>query len=145
VQSIAALEETWGPAAARMILGNANAVLVGAGCKDPYDLAHWEKLSGVRFEQEEQLDDKGEVTARVPREVPTIPMAQIAALEKGKAIVYGLGPVTIITTPDTWKRRDVRRSLRQAVDLPRETNYAEDDDLTRDESAEQPGQEVHTQ
>jgi type IV secretion system protein VirD4 len=128
VQSIAAMQETWGPYASKMILANANAVLVGAGCKDAEDLAHWEKLSGVRYVQDEQLDADGNVTARVNREVPTIPAAQIAALEKGRAILYGVGPVSIVSTPNTWKRRDVRRALKRALaEVPLHATAYEDD------------------
>lgn len=131
VQSLAAMEEAWGPAPARMILANSNAVLVGAGIKDPTDLAHWEKLSGVRYIEEEQRDKDGDVISRSMREVPTIPAAQIAALEKGRAILFGMGPVSIVVTPDTWKRRDVVRALRKArasMPVPK-TNYEEEERL----------------
>jgi type IV secretion system protein VirD4 len=98
-QSLAAVEETWGKAATRMLLTNCNAVLVGAGCKDPDDLAHWMKLSGERRVIQETLDVHGQVISRQSRDVPVVTEAQIAQLNKGECIVYGLGPVTIVRTP----------------------------------------------
>ena len=133
VHSLAALEETWGPYAARMILSTMNAVLVGAGCKDPSDLTHWEKLSGTREEPVETFDADGKILSRSTRTVPVIPAAQIAALGKGEAILFGLGPVSIIRTPNTWRWGEVRKSLRTALDLPRETTY-EDDALYADDN-----------
>jgi type IV secretion system protein VirD4 len=135
-QSLAALEATWGPAPARMIQSNANVILVGAGCKDPGDLAHWEKLSGTRNETVETHDPDGKLMSRTTRPVPVISAEQIANLEKGQAIVYGAGPVTIVRTPNTWARRDVRRALRRAVDLPKQTNY---EDTMTDEERETEG------
>jgi type IV secretory pathway TraG/TraD family ATPase VirD4 len=129
VHSLAALEQTWGPYAARMILSTMNAILVGAGCKDPTDLAHWEKLSGMREEPVKTFDADGKLISESTRPVPVIPAAQIAALGKGEAIVYGLGPVSIIRTPNTWKWRRVRKSLRDALNLPQETTYGDDDRL----------------
>ncbi|SBT63112.1 TraM recognition site of TraD and TraG [Micromonospora sediminicola] len=126
VHSLAAMEHTWGDHAARMILSTCNAILVGAGCKDPHDLAHWEALSGERKEISETRDKDGEVTSTTEIGRPVITAAQIAQLPKGMAIVYGLGPVSIVKTPNTWKWRSVRKALAQAArQMPQQTRYEE--------------------
>lgn len=124
-QSLAAIEATWGQEAARMIQTNASAILVGAGCKDPRDLEHWSALAGARDARVETRDADGKLvsTSTAPR--PVITVDQIANLPKGRAIVYGLGPISIVRTPNTWARRAVRRALRHAADQPKETRYAE--------------------
>lgn len=124
-QSLAAIREVWGEHAASMILSNSNVVLLGAGCKDPADLAHWEALTGVREREVITRDDKGNVTARTTQLVPVVSRDQIHDLPKGTVVAYGLGGVTILRTPDTWRRRKVRRSLKAAAkaDALRETDY----------------------
>ncbi|WP_431881599.1 type IV secretory system conjugative DNA transfer family protein [Micromonospora chalcea] len=125
VQSLAWLHSVWGENGARIILGNAAVVLLGAGCKDPDDIAHWEALSGTREEMTETKDADGKVTSTSPRKVPVLSRDQIAALPKFHAVVYGLGPITIIRTPNIWKRRDAKRAMARAGEQVRETRYAE--------------------
>ncbi|MGC4891100.1 type IV secretory system conjugative DNA transfer family protein [Micromonospora sp. DT227] len=125
VQSLAWLHGVWGENGARIILGNAAVVLLGAGCKDPEDIAHWEALSGTREETAETRDADGKVTSTSTRRVPVLGRDQIAALPKFHAVVYGAGPITIIRTPNIWKRRDARRAMARAGEQVRETRYAE--------------------
>lgn len=115
VQSLAWLHSVWGETGARIILGNAAVVLLGAGCKDPDDIAHWEALSGNREEITETRDADGKVTSRSPRKVPVLSRDQIAALPKFHAVVYGLGPITIVRTPALFRRRDAKRAGKLAA------------------------------
>lgn len=127
VQSLAWLHKVWGLNGARIILGNAAVVLLGAGCKDPEDIAHWEALSGLREEIAETRDADGKVTSTSTRKVPVLSRDQIAGLPKFHAVVYGSGPISIIRTPNIFKRRDVQRVLRRSpVELLQETRYAQD-------------------
>lgn len=125
VQSLAWLQKVWGDNGARIILGNAAVVLLGAGCKDPADLDHWERLSGTRNEVVETYDADGSVKTRSTRLVPVMSRDQIAALPKGHAVVFGAGPISILRTPNAHKRRDVRRAQRSGAYAPVvETDYA---------------------
>ncbi|SCL17786.1 TraM recognition site of TraD and TraG [Micromonospora nigra] len=125
VQSLAWLHRVWGETGARIILGNAAAVLLGAGCKDPADIAHWEALSGLRDEVSETRDADGKVTSTSSRKVPVLSRDQIAALPKFHAVVYGLGPISIIRTPNIWRRRDARRAMARAGRQVTATKFAE--------------------
>ncbi|WP_328382888.1 TraM recognition domain-containing protein [Micromonospora zamorensis] len=125
VQSLAWLHRVWGEIGARIILGNAAVVLLGAGCKDPEDIAHWEALSGLREEVAETKDADGKVTSTSTRKVPVLTRDQIAALPKFHAVVYGQGPITIIRTPNIWKRADAKRAMAKASAPVQRTRYAE--------------------
>lgn len=127
VQSLAWLHSVWGQTGARIILGNAAVVLLGAGCKDPDDIGHWEALSGQREEIAETRNADGKVTSTSTRKVPVLTRDQIAALPKFHAVVYGQGPISIIRTPNIHKRRSARRALAKAgADIPQQTRYADD-------------------
>lgn len=126
VQSLAWLHSVWGETGARIILGNAAVVLLGAGCKDPDDIAHWEALSGQREEVAETKDANGKVTSTSTRKVPVLTRDQIAALPKFHAVVYGLGPITIVRTPNIWRRRDAKRAMKRAGEQVQATRYAEE-------------------
>ncbi|MEU7843969.1 TraM recognition domain-containing protein [Micromonospora sp. NPDC049114] len=125
VQSLAWLHGVWGENGARIILGNSAVVLLGAGCKDPSDIAHWEALSGQREEAAETKDADGKVTSTSTRRVPVLTRDQIAALPKFHAVVYGQGPISIIRTPSIFERKDARRAMAAVGKPPKQTRYAE--------------------
>lgn len=135
VQSLAWLERVWGEVGRRIIVGNTAVVLVGAGCKDPADLDHWEALSGWREVERVTKDADGNVSSTTVERVPVITRDQIANLPKHRAVVYGAGPVCIIRTPRAYRRRDVRRALaRNPYRTTAETNYAADPSSPEPES-----------
>ncbi|MBA3488730.1 MAG: type IV secretory system conjugative DNA transfer family protein [Longispora sp.] len=122
VQSRAVMDKFWGEAGRKIILGNAAVTLVGAGCNDPDELAHWEALSGLRDQVTEVRNADGEVTSTSKTKVPVLAHAEIAKLEAFKAIAFNRGPVTILHTPNAHTRRDVCKAA--PFELPTETNYA---------------------
>ncbi len=124
VQSRAVMDQYWGVSGRKIILANAAVTLVGAGCNDPDELDHWERLSGLRDQVTEHRDADGKVTSTSTTKVPVLARAEIAKLAAFKAIAFSRGPVTILDTPDARKRRDVRRAT--PFELPTETQYAAD-------------------
>jgi hypothetical protein len=113
-QSKAQMENTWGHTAARVILGNAGAILCFRLGADTDDLAHWSALAGTRHERIAHHDTRGQVSSYSTHTVPVISPAQLANLPKGRVVLFHheLPPALGRVRPG-WKRADVRlQSLR---------------------------------
>ena len=108
-QSKAQMENTWGPTAARVILGNAGAILCFRLGADTDDLAHWSALAGTRQERIAHHDTRGQVSSYSTHTVPVITPAQLANLPKGRVVLFHheLPPALGRVRPG-WKRADVR-------------------------------------
>jgi hypothetical protein len=108
-QSKAQLESTWGHTAARVILGNAGAILCFRLGADTDDLAHWSTLAGTRQERIAHHDTRGQVSSYSTHTVPVISPAQLANLPKGRVVLFHheLPPALGRVRPG-WKRADVR-------------------------------------
>jgi type IV secretion system protein VirD4 len=108
-QSKAQMENTWGHTAARVILGNAGAILCFRLGADTDDLAHWSTLAGTRHERIAHHDTHGQVSSHSTHTVPVVTPAQLANLPKGRVVLFHheLPPAVGRVRPG-WKRRDVR-------------------------------------
>ncbi|PZS39954.1 MAG: type IV secretion system protein VirD4 [Pseudonocardiales bacterium] len=112
-QSRAQLISRWGATGARVILGNAGAVVLFCQGDDTEDLTHWSTLTGDRDEPVTTTDQRGRVTSRSTRKVPVITAAQLANLPKGRVVVLHSGmPPVLGWARMAWKRRDVRTHAR---------------------------------
>ncbi|MCA1697103.1 MAG: TraG/TraD/VirD4 family protein, partial [Actinobacteria bacterium] len=108
-QSKAQMENTWGHTAARVILGNAGAILCFRLGADTDDLAHWSTLAGTRHERIAHHDTRGQVSSYSTHTVPVISPAQLANLPKGRVVLFHHElPPTLGRVRPGWKRRDVR-------------------------------------
>jgi hypothetical protein len=108
-QSKAQMENTWGHTAARVILGNAGAILCFRLGADTDDLAHWSTLAGTRHERIAHHDTRGQVSSYSTHTVPVISPAQLANLPKGRVVLFHHElPVALGRVRPGWKRRDVR-------------------------------------
>lgn len=125
VQSMAWLESVWGADNARIIIDNSRYVLLGRGCKNASDLAHWEALTGLRDEVAETKDADGKVTSTSTRKVPVITRDQLGSLPECTAVVFGLQGVLVIQTPIIHQRADAKRTIEKVGEWPKETRYAE--------------------
>ena len=106
VQSLAQLRQRWGDDGAAAILNNAATVLVFGGTRDPEDLRAWSTLAGDRVDEDLGL-------------VPVLSPAQIAQLPEGRVLIIRRAtPAAIGTVRMAWRRRDVRRALRQDRRIP---------------------------
>jgi type IV secretion system protein VirD4 len=114
-QSRAQLTARWGATGARVILGNAGAVMLFSQGADTEDLTHWSTLTGHREEATTTTDPYGRVTSRTTRTVPVITPAQLANLPKRRVVVLHSGmPPVLGWAQMAWKRRDVRTQARLA-------------------------------
>ncbi len=112
-QSRAQLIARWGATGARVILGNAGAVVLFCQGNDTEDLAHWSTLTGDRDEPVTTTDSGGRVTSRSTRKVPVITAAQLANLPKGRVVVLHSGMAPVLGWARmAWKRRDVKTQAR---------------------------------
>jgi hypothetical protein len=108
-QSKAQMENTWGHTAARVILGNAGAILCFRLGADTDDLTHWSTLAGTRHERIAHHDTRGQISSYSTHTVPVISPAQLANLPKGRVVLFHHElPVTLGRVRPGWKRRDVR-------------------------------------
>jgi type IV secretion system protein VirD4 len=108
-QSKAQMENTWGPTAARVILGNAGAILCFRLGADTDDLTHWSALAGTRQERIAHHDTRGQISSYSTHTVPVISPAQLANLPMGRVVLFHheLPPALGRVRPG-WKRADVR-------------------------------------
>jgi hypothetical protein len=114
-QSRAQLLARWGATGARVILGNAGAVMLFSQGADTEDLTHWSTLTGQREEAATTTDPYGRVTSRTTRTVPVITPAQLANLPKRRVVVLHSGmPPVLGWARMAWTRRDVRTQTRLA-------------------------------
>ncbi|MDI6101890.1 TraM recognition domain-containing protein [Actinoplanes sp. NEAU-A12] len=124
-QGLGQLRARWGADGASMILNSAAAVLVYGGCKDAADLRAFADLAGDRDEVTETRDAAGKVTSTSTRPVPVIAPAMLAGLPAFHAMLIRRGMrVVLVRTPIVWKRRDVRRALKQAAAASRPAKTA---------------------
>ncbi|MFI6270752.1 type IV secretory system conjugative DNA transfer family protein [Micromonospora zamorensis] len=123
-QSLAPMETAWGRDGVRTILNNA-VVLLGAGCLDPDDIAHWEALTDTREEIVETKNADGKVVSTSTRTVPVLSRGRISQLPSFHAVIFGRGPISIIQTPALFKRRDAKRAKKRAGVPVQQTRYAE--------------------
>jgi hypothetical protein len=108
-QSKAQMENTWGHTAARVILGNAGAILCFRLGADTDDLTHWSTLAGTRHERIAHHDTRGQVSSYSTHTVPVISPAQLANLPKGRVVLFHHElPVALGRVRPGWKRADVR-------------------------------------
>jgi hypothetical protein len=108
-QSKAQMENTWGHTAARVILGNAGAILCFRLGADTDDLGHWSTLAGTRHERIAHHDTRGQVSSYSTHTVPVVSPAQLANLPKGRVVLFHHElPVALGRVRPGWKRADVR-------------------------------------
>jgi type IV secretion system protein VirD4 len=121
-QSRAQLVHRWGDAAARIILGNAGAVMCFALGADVEDLTHWSRLAGEREELTHTRDAHGRVSSQSTRRVAVLTPTQLATLPPGRVVVFRRGlPPVVGRARLGWQRWDVRTHRTQPIHPPAPT------------------------
>jgi type IV secretion system protein VirD4 len=116
LQSRAQLTHRWGDSAARIILGNAGAVMCFALGSDVDDLTHWSRLAGERDELTHTRDAQERVSSQSTRRVAVLTPTQLATLPRGRVVVYRRGlPPVLGRVRMAWTRWDVRTHQRVGI------------------------------